>query len=85
MGPRQKVRTTSGKGEPRSPEAELIHQIGNSIGAVGLHAQVVARLAAVPPVQEHADAILREVRALSALLEELRGQLADQRPRKSSR
>jgi hypothetical protein len=52
--------------------AQLIHQIGNSIGAVGLHAQVIARLTPAPAEKEHADAILGEVRSLALLLEQLR-------------
>src|SRR3954468_10692622 len=54
----------------RARQVELAHDLGNSLGAVALHIQVLATES--PEAREHVDAALRQVRAASAQLMELR-------------
>jgi len=56
----------------RTRESQLAHDLGNSLGAVSLHLQVLSGLLAAPDQHEHMDAAMRQVRVASVQLAQLR-------------
>jgi hypothetical protein len=56
----------------RARESQMAHDLGNSLGAVSLHLQVLSGLLTGPDQREHAEAAIRQIRVATGQLAELR-------------
>ena len=59
-------------GREHSRQAQLAHDLGNSLGAVSLHLQVLGASAGSPAQREGIEAAKRQIRTAAVQLAELR-------------
>ena len=63
-------------GAAGEPVRGLLHDLGNSVAAIGLHVRALARTSLIAGQRQHVDAVLGEVDAAIAELAALRRRLA---------